>query len=179
MKKLKINSLIVLATAAVAIVGCSHPPTTWDPNADGKVSKTEYYTAAYETWDIDADGYVDYPEFQQKFVDSKLFSKWDDNNTSLLEEGEYQNALQEIRMTGSPIAKDFETADENKSGALDVDEFTKSLYSTWDMDGDGGVTAAEYEKSLDQFGIFANLDSDHDGSIDESDAKASLWNKPQ
>ena len=179
MNKLKTNCLIILATATTAFVGCSHAPSTWDPNADGKISKTEYYTAAYETWDTSADGFVDYPEFQQKFVDSKLFSKWDENDSSLLEENEYRNALQEIGMTGSPQAKDFQTADDNESGGVDVDEFTKSIYDTWDMNGDGGVTAAEYENSLDQFGVFASLDSDKDGSIDESDAKASLWNRPQ
>ena len=141
--------------------------------------KARYYTAAYETWDVDADGYVSYQEFQQKFVDSKLFAKWDENDSSLLEQGEFQQALQEIGMTGSPTPLDFEQADENQSGRLDIDEFTKTVYNTWDMDGDGGVTVAEYEKSLDQFGVYANLDSDQDGSIDESDAKASLWNTPQ
>ena len=179
MKNLKTNCLIVLASAAIAFVGCSHPQTPLDPNADGKISKTEYYTAAYETWDVDADGYVSYQEFQQKFVDSKLFAKWDENDSSLLEQGEFQQALQEIGMTGSPTPLDFEQADENQSGRLDIDEFTKTVYNTWDMDGDGGITVAEYEKSLDQFGVYANLDSDQDGSIDESDAKASLWNTPQ
>lgn len=96
------------------------------------------FAVTFDSLDKDGDGQVN----KEEFVDSGLFSLWDNDNDGKLAEDE--------------TAQDWSTIsdwDDDDSGYLDEDEFYDNAWSDWDADDDDYLDEDDWDE-VDEDGWF-------------------------
>lgn len=111
-----------------------------------------------ENWDFDGDGTVTLAEAVEKR--GEIFYMFDQNENGLLDAPEY-DLFDETR-----AADRAQNADGHKNRRMDVAEGGMTREFT-DIDGDGLVSAAEFQDSTSDW--FARVDRDADGTITSAD----------
>lgn len=111
-----------------------------------------------ENWDFDGDGAVTLAEAIQKR--GEIFYMFDQNENGLLDAAEY-DLFDETRAADRAV-----NADGHKNRRMDAAEGGMRRDFT-DLDGDGQVSAAEFEGSTESW--FARVDRNADGMVTTAD----------
>ena len=145
--------------ALAAATALSHGPATaqgletWDADASGTISETEFAdgfrgVGLFSDWDADGDGLIGSSELA-----AGLYGFWDANGDGDLSVAEWDSAV------------DFWFGEDDVNLAV----------SAWDADGDGVISEFELADALGDAELLARLDSDEDDLLDESELSAGLF----
>ncbi len=178
MKNLKFNVfLIFLFTVSIAFAqetGISDTQQTtnfgdFDTNSDSSIDRTEFnerYGQDYTQWDMNQDDNIDQREFNDY-----TFDRLDTDRDRNLSQAEWERGYDEIY--GDYLDdRDYERYDLDRNQNITYDEFDRSMrdtyyYSDFDTNRDRRIDSDELNE-----GVFTNMDSNQDGTIDETEYDA-------
>jgi hypothetical protein len=147
-----------------------------------KMNKVELFKDA----DADSNGSLSLEEFTAKIMGAKQaeksFKKFDENQDSLLSQGEFDKAIEEVywfKVTRKTGQEWLAALDENKNGELSFEEY-KSLqggkpgeatFGRVDKDGNGGLSEEELDKHIQNVAKPKKADGEKKNKDKETDLK--------
>lgn len=161
---------------ALTLVSCGTDRTTGVEEVeveDETEAVTTEETATFEGMAAGADRAL-----YDDFTTARFIDRWDANNDNMLSKNEYTKSL-------------FEAWDVNNDNMLDENEWTtatddfgfaadnKWAMAAWDANSNKKISMAEFNTKLDEAGIFARLDKNNDGMLDEreyAEGTVGFWN---
>lgn len=117
-----------------------------------------------KAWDPDANGVLDEAEFTEGFLEADIFERWDLDGDDLIGFSELAAGL-------------YALWDANDDGKLSIEEWDDAVdlwfgeqavnlsVDTWDPDGDGVISLAEFADGLQQSDLLARLDTANGDSL--------------
>lgn len=96
----------------------------------------------YTTWDADRDMRLTSTEFERGFDSDSWWDNWDLDDDTYLSEDEFNTAYSGYSWYTPTLYSDY---DLDGDGLLTDDEWRDGLFTTWDTDRDTYLTADEYD----------------------------------
>lgn len=101
-------------------------------------------TVGFPSADADDDDLLSFAEFDQYFVDSGLFSEFDDNNDGMLNREEYNDSVHETYETDVY----FNALDVDHNGMVSRSEFLDGWFKMFDMDRSNTLDSTEFANAI-------------------------------